>query len=119
MGRKSAGWCGLLAVIGLACQSAEAGDLKSAARSEKALLVTPAAAPVAVAPTSDDRQAVTVGLFENGYQARAERASKRETEKPPREHKPITLFHFNSQFGEVAVRPVFGRVNGAQLSVGF
>jgi hypothetical protein len=117
MGRKSAGWCGLLAVIGLACQSAEAGDLKSAARSEKAVLVAPAARPVA--PANDDRQAVTVGLFENGYQAKAERASKRETEKPPTEHKPITLFHFNSQFGEVAVRPVFGRVNGAQLSVGF
>jgi len=115
MGRYAAGWCGLLAVIGLLGQSAEAGDQKSATREEKAVLVTPAPA----APVNDDRRAVgTVGLFEDGSQLRTER-SKRETEKPPREHKTITLFHFNSQFGDVRVQPVFGRVNGAQLSVGF
>lgn len=118
MGRNSAGWCGLLAVIGLTCQSAEAGDLKSASRSEKPILVTPAAAPAS--PVNDNgRTVVTVGLFEKGYEVGAERGSKRETEKPPREHKAITLFHFNSQFGDVRVQPVFGRVNGAQLSVGF
>ena len=118
MGRYAAGWCGLLAVIGLAWQSAEAGDQKSGTRVEKAVLVTPAAVPAF--PVNDDRRGVgTVGLFENSYQAKTERGSKRETEKPPREHKTITLFHFNSQFGDVRVQPVFGRVNGAQLSVGF
>jgi len=118
MGRNSAGWCGLLAAIGLVCQSAEAGDQRSATRVEKAVLVTPASAPAV--PIGDPKRAdVTVGLFENGASVTVTRGSKRETEKPPREHKSITLFHFNSQFGDVAVQPVFGRVNGAQLSVGF
>jgi hypothetical protein len=118
MGRGSAGWCGLFALIGLACQSAEAGDLKSATQSTKALLVTPTALPAA--PANSGRQpAGTVGLFENGYGVKEARVSGREKEKPPREHKTITLYHFNSQFGEVKVQPVFGRVNGAQLSLGF
>ena len=115
MGRYSARWCGLLAMIGLACQSAEADDLKSATHASKAVLVAPAPA----APINDASRSVTIGLFENGPSTTATRDSKRETEKPPREHKAITLFHFNSQFGDVAVQPVFGRVNGAQLSLGF
>ena len=117
MGRYSAGWSGLLAIIGLACQSAEADDLKSAMRVAKAVLVAPAPAPAAL--TNDAGQSVTIGLFENGTSVTAARESKRETEKPPHERKVITLFHFNSQFGDVAVQPVFGRVNGAQLSIGF
>jgi hypothetical protein len=105
-----------LAVIGLACQSAEAGDQKSATREAKAILVTPAAA----APTNYEKQgAVTVGLFEGGYSVSPTRGSTREKEKPPREHKPITLLRFDSKFGDVKVQPVFGRVNGAQVSVGF
>ena len=55
----------------------------------------------------------------NGYSVEATRGSTREKEKPPREHKPITLLQFNSKFGDVKVQPVFGRVNGAQLSLGF
>ncbi len=118
MGPNFLGCCGLLAVIGLACQSAEAGDQKSATREAKAILVTPAAAPAA--PTNYEKQgAVTVGLFENGYSVSPTRGSTREKEKPPREHKPITLLQFNSKFGDVKVQPVFGRVNGAQVSLGF
>ena len=117
MGRYSAGWCGLLVLTGLACQSADADDLRSATRVAKAVLVAPA--PVPSAPAGDAGRSGTVGLFENGPSVPATRESKRETEKPPREHKAITLFHFNSQFGEVAVQPVFGHVNGAQLSLGF
>ena len=108
----------MLAAIGLACQSAEAGDQKSATREARAILVTPEAAPSA--PISyEKRGAVSVGLFENGSSVEAARGATREKEKPPREHKPITVFQFNSKFGDVKVQPVFGRVNGAQLSVGF
>jgi hypothetical protein len=108
----------LFALIGLACPSAEAGDLKSATQSTRAVLVTPAAMPAAPA-NSEKQPAGTVGLFENGYGVREARVSGREKDRPPREHKTITFYHFNSQFGEVKVQPVFGRVNGAQLSLGF
>lgn len=38
----------------------------------------------------------------------------------PGKRKTITLFRFsNSKVGEVSVQPVVGRVNGAQLSIGF
>ena len=38
---------------------------------------------------------------------------------PPRERKSITFFRLDPKFGDVAVQPVVGGVNGAQLSVGF
>jgi hypothetical protein len=37
----------------------------------------------------------------------------------PREHKPLTLFHVKSTFGDIAVQPVVGKVKGAQFSLGF
>ena len=37
----------------------------------------------------------------------------------PRERKTITFFRLDPKFGDVAVQPVVGGVNGAQLSVGF
>ena len=118
MGRNFVGSCGLLVAIGLACQSAQAGDLKSTTRSHetKAILIAPEAHAAAI---NYERQGnPTVGLFEKGYSISATRGSSK-GENGPREHKALTLFRFNSQFGEVAVQPVFGKVNGAQLSVGF
>jgi hypothetical protein len=35
------------------------------------------------------------------------------------EHRPLTLFHLDSKFGNIAVQPVVGHVNGAQFSLGF
>ncbi|MFL6588746.1 MAG: hypothetical protein ACJ8M4_01095 [Chthoniobacterales bacterium] len=37
----------------------------------------------------------------------------------PSERKTLTFFRLNSKFGDVLVQPVFGGVNGAQLSLGF
>jgi hypothetical protein len=38
---------------------------------------------------------------------------------PAKERKKIILFQFDRKFGDISVQPVVGRVNGAQLSVGF
>jgi len=37
----------------------------------------------------------------------------------PRERKSVTFFRLDPKLGDVAVQPVIGGVNGAQLSVGF
>ncbi len=121
MGRNLVGFCGLLVAIGLACQPAQAGDRKSTGQLQetaKAILIAPETR--AAATTHERPGASTVGVFEHGYSVSAPRGSTRGKENAPaREHKPPTLFHFNSKFGEVAVQPVIGKVNGAQFSVGF
>ena len=116
MVRKGIGFLGLL--IGFAIQPAEAGDRKSSSQVEtKALLVAPAANTTANSSARPGSSS-SVGLFETGYSSSVER-SPSEREKETHERKPLTLFRFNSRVGEVAVRPVIGKVNGAQFSLGF
>ena len=116
MKRNLVGFLALLIAIGLSVRPAEAGDRKSFSQVEtKALLVAPAANTTAISPARPGSSAV--GVFENGYSGAV---ARRPTEKKEaREQKPPTLFRFNSRFGEVAVRPVIGKVNGAQFTVGF
>ena len=116
--RKGIEFLGLLMAIGFVVQPAEAGDRKSSSQREtKALLVAPAMNPTAN-PSARPGSSSSVGLFETGYSSSVERSAS-EREKETHERKPLTLFRFNSKFGEVAVRPVIGKVNGAQFSLGF
>jgi hypothetical protein len=42
------------------------------------------------------------------------------TPTPPKERKPLTLFHFNQKgVGEISVQPVVGQINGAQMQMSF
>lgn len=110
---------GLLVALGLVCQPAQAGDRKSTGRVQetaRAILVSPGATTTEMA--YERRSALTVGVFETGYAVSATRGVERERASV-REHQPLTLFHFNSKFGDVAVQPVIGKVNGAQFSLGF
>jgi len=109
--------------MGLACQPAQAGDRKSTGgvqESKRAVLVShnvyagsiageitgaPASRPFALSYSADPR---------SGSGSEKEEAAARS-----HEHKALTLFRFNSTFGEVAVQPVIGHVNGAQFSIGF
>ena len=68
--------------------------------------------------------ATTVRPFEARYSASTDHGSSKDNKRgnalgPANEHKQLTLFHFNSRFGDLAVQPVMGQVNGAQLSLGF
>ncbi len=115
MVRTGVGILGLLAAIGLACEPADAGSRKSSSeRESRALLVAPATSTSATIPPRPGSS--SVGLFEDGYRSSVERPDR---ERETHERKPLTLFRFDSRFGEVAVRPVIGKVNGAQLSLGF
>ncbi len=113
MVRKGIGFLGLL--IALAAQPAEARDRNSSSQVEtKALLVAPAMDSV---PAPNQRSHSSSGsFFETGY---SRSRPSTEQDKDAQEHKPLTLFRFNSKFGEVAVRPVIGKVNGAQFSLEF
>jgi len=55
------------------------------------------------------------------FQRRAEGEGRTETgpATSPRERKSVTFFRLDPKLGDVAVQPVIGGVNGAQLSVGF
>jgi hypothetical protein len=122
MARDLIGACGLSLVIGLVCQPAEAGDRKSTGglqESKRAVLVTHNAdagsIPGATIGTSANRP------FALDYSVDHRPGSGKEGEAAARTHarKTLTLFRFNSNFGEVDVQPVIGHVNGAQLSIGF
>ena len=123
MGRNLVGSCGLLIAIGLACQPAQAGDRKSANRVQEAagkILVAPKAHAVSV--RYEVVGASVVRPFEARSSASANRRASADSERkhasePTREHQPLTLFRFDSKFGQIAVQPVFGHVNGAQFSV--
>ena len=109
MGRNLVGSCGLIVAIGFACQPAYGGDRKSPGR------VHDEAKEMFVA-----REAHAVSLRYETPRHESSKDNKRgNAAAPASEHKRLTLFHINSKFGDIAVQPVIGQVNGAQLSLGF
>ena len=113
MGRNLVGSCGLMVAIGLASQPAGAGDRKSAGRvHDEAKEMFLAREANAVSPRHETASATIVRPFEARYET-ANAAT------PASEHKRLTLFHFNSTFGDITVQPVMGQVTGAQLCLGF
>jgi hypothetical protein len=125
MGRNLVGSGGLIVAIGLACQAAHAGDRKSAGRvpdETKELIV--AREVHAVSLRYETPGATIVRPFEARHSTSTEHGPNRDDKRgdaaaPASEHKRLTLFHINSRFGDIAVQPVMGQVNGAQLSLGF
>ena len=119
------GACGLWVAIALACHSAQAGDRKTPAAMQKAHPALVALHDTRILVTgSADAGASVARRSEGGYLVAPSRHQTAESEQRSEtgrgsEHKPLTLFHFNSGLGEVDVRPVVGHVNGAQLSIGF
>jgi len=125
MGRNLVGSCGLIVAIGLACQPAHAGDRKSAVRiHDEAREMFVAREAHAVSLPYGTSGATIVRPFEARYSTSTDHGSYKDNKRgngsaPASEHKRLTLFHFTSTFGDIAVQPVMGQVNGAQLSVGF
>ena len=125
MGRNLVGSCGLIVAIGLACQPAHAGDRKSAGRvhdETKEMFVAREAHAVSL--RYETPGATIVRPFEARHSTSTDRGSSKDNKRgnaaaPASEHKRLTLFHINSRFGDIAVQPVMGQVNGAQLSLGF
>ena len=125
MGRNLIGSCGLLIAIGLGYQPLRAGDHKSAGRAQavkEVILVTQDT--YAMSRRYEKVGASSVRLFEAGYSASTNRHLDQESARenapaPTGEHQRLTLFHLHSKFGDIAVQPVIGHVNGAQLSIGF
>ena len=125
MGRNLVGSCGLLVAIGLACLPAHAGDRKSGRRGQEAAeeIFVPRKTHT-VTLQYETVGASAVRPFEARYSTSANQRPARDRERrnadaQAREHKPLTLFHLNSKFGDIAVQPVMGQVNGAQFSLGF
>jgi hypothetical protein len=139
MGPNLRNWWGLgVAAAVLAVPSAQAGDRKPGAARE----ATPVAAHHMTAPLRptvaadvhvpvskaekpgevayvpvrplEARLVVSENKGATGDRARSEQPSGRGAE-----HRGVTLFRVNPKFGDISVRPVFGGVNGAQVSVGF
>ena len=128
MGRNLVGSCMLLVAISLACQPVHAGDRKSPRRNQEAAIET----LVARKAHTTSRRSEMVGTpaaspFETRFSASADHelirvSDKEDRDAQAREHgkgKPLTLFRINSKFGDIAVEPVMGQVNGAQFSLGF
>ena len=124
MKRNLVGSCGWLVAIGLASQSAHAGDRKAATRVHEAREIVVAPKAQAVALRDELVGASAVRPFAARPLATADHGMSRDGDRenagaPGREHQPLTLFHLNSKVGDIAVQPVVGQVNGAQFSLGF
>ncbi|MGH8094190.1 MAG: hypothetical protein ACREIF_12080 [Chthoniobacterales bacterium] len=125
MGRNLVGSCGWLIAIGLACQPVHAGDRKSERRGHEASeeIVQPRKVQTIIL-RYEKTGAAEAKPFQAGYLASSARRAgganeARHEAGAANEHKPLTLFHINSKFGDIAVEPVMGKVNGAQFSLGF
>src|ERR1041385_4511243 len=123
MGRNLVQSCGLLVAIGIAFQPADAGDRKSAARlqevQDEILVVRKSQGP---SLQNEMLGASTTRPLETRLSAFADHRSIKDSKREnaaasASEHKPVTLFHFNSKLGDVSVQPVIGHVNGAQFSL--
>ena len=125
MGRNLVGSCGLIVAIGLACRPAHAGDRKSPGRvPDEAKEMFVAREAHAVSLRYETPGATMVRPFEARSSTSTDHGSSKDNKRgnataPASEHKRLTLFHINSRFGDIAVQPVMGQVNGAQLSLGF
>ncbi len=110
-----------MVLVALAGQAMHAGDRRSSGAVQESAKPVLVASDVSVVTLPGNRRsASTVGLFEPGYSAGHWTGNERDRDaERAREHKPLTLFRFDSKFGEVAVRPAIGKVNGAQFSLGF
>ena len=128
-------WLGLGVAVGMAFQSAQAGDRRSATK-QRAIAAARSSDFAGQMRTSGNNYAAPmkaqargelaffqVTPFESRSSGAADKGS-RQREEPkgsgpttsPRERKTINLLRFNPN---VSVQPVIGGVNGAQLSVGF
>lgn len=136
MGRNLRSWWGLSVAMVLAVQPALAGDRKAAAGREQRASAHQVVLPARVAVTADNQvrggkidrpgevaffpvRALEVRLVRASYQASANEARRDKPSDARPERKSLTFFRLNPKFGDVSVQPVFGGVNGAQISVGF
>lgn len=138
MGGNFVRWLGVGVVVGMAFQPAMAGERKEATTHRVAAAASSVrhsdfgaamrssgsnnTAALTKVPGRGELAFVQVTPFESRAVGSGEKASRqREEEKgsgptTPHERKTVTLLRFNPN---VAVQPIFGGVNGAQLSVGF
>ena len=121
--------CGLLiAIIFVSAQPLHAGDRKSSGREiqeSKLDLFASSSKSRAILVSGRPEPGPAGGrLFEDSNSLLASKRlggheQRENSGEPKREHKSLTLLHFNSKLGEVKVQPVFGKVTGAQFSLGF
>ena len=138
MGGNFVRWLGLGVAVGMAFQPALAGERKEATTHRVAAAASSArhsdfggpmrsagnnhAAALTNVPGHAELAFNQVTPFESRAAASGEKASRQRDEQKgsgpttPHERKTVTLLRFNPN---VAVQPIFGGVNGAQLSVGF
>ena len=122
MARDLVGACGLSVVIGLVCQPARAGDRKSTGgvqESKRAVIVAHNAYAGSIPVVTIGASASRPLALSYSIDPRSAAGKEGEAAARAHDHKTLTLFRFNSNFGEVAVQPVIGHVNGAQFSIGF
>ena len=127
MERRVTVFWALLFALGFVSHAAHAGDRKTSHHPAEATqdIVSPAKSHT----LSLRYEKVNASTAGNSFEGRthlifADNPSRRMSEtdngaESRHEHKPLTLFQFNSKLGKVAVEPVVGHVNGAQFSIGF
>jgi len=127
MEQRLLGSCGLLIAIVFTSQPARAGDRQSREVHEsksEMFASSHKTAAISVSPRSEQIDISGVRPFEGSYSVFASKRlgghdEKQSSAESKPEHKSLTLFHFDSKFGEVKLQPVLGKVTGAQFSLGF
>lgn len=116
---------GFLAVIGFVCQPLHAGDRKRSGpfhEPKEIILATQRAHPVSVRHEAISAAVVRPLQAEYSVSERRRSAGRGERKKAAAarsEHEGLTLFHFNSKLGDVAVQPVISPAKGAQICISF
>ena len=119
---------GLGVAVGLALQTAQAGERKSAAARHAGSSLradVPQTLRSGASRLRQDYGAPGFSFFPVGplksevRDLRSEVGDARREPTPPHERKNITLFRLDPKFGDISVQPVVGGAKGAQISVGF
>ena len=119
MVRRGILWVTFCGAIGFALDSAQARDRKSAGLDRSVSTDRVATRPERSALRYDASTA-SIAAVPDPKKSRVNHDLKEETaDVPTTERKQITFFHINSKFGDVAVQPVFGAIQGAQFTLGF
>ena len=123
MGRNLIAIYGLPIGVALAFSSAHADDRKSAGRLQERREATFTTRKQEVVVAQPERISVRViRPFQTSSQEVTNRRSignDGTNNDQAHRYKSLTFFHFNSKFGEVAVKPVIGHVTGAEFSINF
>ncbi len=124
MGRRFVSWCAVLVLASVGADVANAGDRRSSRGRDAdlfgdSLIFVGERSSERVHGFSGKKQMKELDFDAAGSRCGDRTAREYDVQRTARERRPLELFHVESRRSDVSVQALVGKVNGAQLSIGF